>query len=229
MRRFRPIALLGLLSVTAALAFPGEGSALSAVFITLTSNGPSPADMTILAGQYPLWHNSDTTTHSVAFANGLCSFQLAPGASGECPAGFENAGSYPYTVDGTIQAGLVVTATAPDTVTLTAGGHSLRRGASLRLHGTLAAYECCLPPPSSVGLHVVVFARHDRHHPFRRLARGAPGRDSVAGFHYPWSLHVRPRATTIYIARVRYVRGGVQGPQVAWSRPFKVRVRPARR
>jgi hypothetical protein len=59
MRTCPPIVLLGLLVVMAALAFPGEGSALSAVSIDLSATGPSPADLTILAGMYPFWHNSD--------------------------------------------------------------------------------------------------------------------------------------------------------------------------
>ena len=228
MRTWRPIALLGLWAVVAALAFPGESSALSAVFITLTPTGPSPADMTISAGQLPFWRNTDQVTHSVAFANGLCSFQLAPGTTGQCPVGLD-VGRYQYTVDGTIQASLVVAALPPDTVTLTARGHVLRHGAQLRLHGTLAAYECCLPPPPRVDLRVIVLARHDRHHAFRRLARGATGRESPAGYRYPWSLHVRPRTTTIYIAKVTYQPEGEQGLRDAWSKPFRVRVAQPRR
>jgi hypothetical protein len=226
MRTCRPIALLGLLAVMAALAFPGEGSALSAVSIDLRPSGPSPADLTILVGMYPFWHNSDQATHSVTFANGLCSFQLAPGASGQCPTRFD-VGRYPYTVDGTIEASLVVTALAPDTVTLTARTHALRHGARLRLHGTLAAYECCLPPPARGSAPVVVLARHDRHHPFRRLARAATKPSHGAG--YPWSLRVRPRTTTIYIAKLTYQPTGAQGLRVAWSRPYRVRVSPSRR
>lgn len=226
MRRCRPIALLGLVGVVAVLAFPGESLGLSAVFINLTANGPSPTETTISAGMYPFWHNSDQATHSVAFADGRCSFQLAPGASGQCPTGFD-VGRYTYTVDGAIQATLVVAALAPDTVTLTAKSHALRHGARLRLHGTLTLSECCVPPPARAWVPVVVLARHDRHHPFRRFARGATATTHGAG--YPWSLRVRPGSTTIYIARLTYHPTGEQGSRVAWSRPFRVRVGPARR
>ena len=225
MRNWRPIALLGLLAVVATLAFPGESSALSAVFITLTPSGPSPADMTISAGQFPFWRNADQVTHTITFADGTCSFQLAPGTSGTCPTPLY-VGRYPYTVDGTTQASLVVTALPRDTVTMTAGRHALRHGERLRLHGRLAEYECCLPPGPRASLRVIVLARPDRHHRFQRLARGVSGRLGRSGSSYPWSLHVRPRTTTIYIARVTYHPVAEPGSRVAWSRPFRVTVSP---
>jgi hypothetical protein len=224
LRGWRLIALVALIGALSVLAFPADGSALSAAFIQLTQSGPPPSDLTIPAGMYPVWVNQDQVTHTVVFADGLCSFQLAPGAYGQCDFGF-SVGRYPYTVDGTVQASIVVSAPPPDTVTLTARQHSLRRDAQLRLHGLLSISQCCGPPPPRLEkTPVVVMARPDRHHAFHRLARAASGgRRQEAG--YPWWLNVHPRKATIYIAEVTYEPAGEQGSRQAWSRPFKVLVR----
>ena len=110
-RRPRLLAHVVLLGVLAVLALPSNSSALSAVFIVLTPTGPSPAVVTIPAFLYPVWMNQDSVPHTVTFANGECSVQVAPGAIGQCANGFSNGvGDYAYTVDGTAQASIVVTA-----------------------------------------------------------------------------------------------------------------------
>lgn len=107
--------LIGLLAVLGAvvLGFPSAGSALLPTWqISLTPSGPSPSvlDLTV-GGGYLFWINQDQVTHTVTFANGQCSFQLAPGARGNCGNDFPlaSAGQYPYTVDGTVQASVIVT------------------------------------------------------------------------------------------------------------------------
>src|SRR5438876_4787641 len=113
-RRRRLIAQLALVGVLALLAFPGEGSALRPTFvISLTPAGPSPAALEVPAGLGQIWFsNTDTVTHTVVFANGLCSIEVAPGRRGQCTSGFfmSYVGDYPYAVDGTSQAHLVIEA-----------------------------------------------------------------------------------------------------------------------
>ena len=99
-------------------------SALSEAFVQLTPTGPSPAVLTIPAGMYPVWVNNDHVTHTVSFANGLCTFQLAPGAYQECPVAF-SVGRYAYTVDGSAPGSVVVNALPPASVTLTARSHTI--------------------------------------------------------------------------------------------------------
>lgn len=226
-RRRRTIAQVACLAALS-LAFPSAGSALSGAPIALTPTGPSPAVLTIPAGMYPFWINDGQVTQTVVFANGLCSLELAPGESRGCTFPLL-VGEYAYTVDGATQGSIVVSALPPTTVTLTARSHTPPRAASLSLHGTLDWSVCCGPPISGP-LHVpiVVLARHDRHHPFRRLATvrsetRAPDRG------YVWRLNLHPDATTIYIAEVSYQPVGEQGRRRAWSRPFRVIVRRSAR
>ena len=128
-RRRWLIGQIAFVALLAVLALPSSGSALSAVFISLTPTGPSPAVLTISAGLYPVWINQDTVTHTVTFANG-CSIQVAPGGYGQCTNGFSGVvGDYAYTVDGTAQASIVVTAEGR-TVTLTARRHTIKRGSA---------------------------------------------------------------------------------------------------
>src|SRR3954452_7543976 len=104
------IAQVALVGALAVLALPSSGAAFSGIPIFLTANGPSPAVQTLTAGAYPIWINQDTATHTVTFANGRCSLQVRPGGGFVgCPTGFY-VGDYPYTVDGTIQASIVVAA-----------------------------------------------------------------------------------------------------------------------
>jgi hypothetical protein len=216
------VALLGGLI----LAFPSTGSALCALFVQLTPSGPSPAVVTIgPGGPYPVWTNSDQVTHTVTFANGLCSLQLAPGAYGQCNFPLL-VGQYPYTVDGSTQASVVVDALPPSSVTLTAKGHRLSRAAQLHLEGTLEWTQSGCGPPifGPLRVPIVVLARHDRYHPFRRLTTVRLERREPDG-RLVWKLNVRPKAKTIYIARLTYQPLGELGRRTAWSRPFKVSLR----
>ena len=63
----------------------------------------------MVAAKFMFFGNTDSVSHTVVFANGLCSLELAPGANEGCPFAFV-VGQYPYTVDGTIQASVVVNA-----------------------------------------------------------------------------------------------------------------------
>jgi hypothetical protein len=76
-----------------------------------------------------------------------------------------------------------------------------------------------------------VLARADRYHAFHRIAVVR------AKLHLPkggnpllgkllWRLRVHPRAKTIYIAEANYQPQGGQVWQQAWSKPFRLRVRP---
>jgi hypothetical protein len=227
-RRWRLIAQLGLFG-TLILAFPSAGSALSGVVVQLTASGPSPAVLTIPAGLFPFWTNNDHVTHSVTFANGLCSFQLAPGAYGQCNFGFP-VGQYAYTVDGTIQASVVVNALPPATVSLTARSHTIPTGrAQLRLHGTLnPSIGGGGGPIVALSMPIVVLARHDRYHPFRRIATVRSEKRTPYGSGFAWQLHLHPKTKSIYIAEVTYQPEGEQGQRQAWSRPFKVSVSHSR-
>src|SRR6266516_3953006 len=106
-RRWRFIAEVACLG-TLIFAFPSAASAVCGAAIGLTPSGPSPAALTIPADMYPFWINNDQVTHTVVFANGLCSLELAPGAAEGCNYFPFLVGQYPYAVDGTIQASIVV-------------------------------------------------------------------------------------------------------------------------
>jgi hypothetical protein len=217
------VALVGVLAV---LALPSSGLAFSAVFIYLTPTGPSPAVQTIPAGHYPVWVNQDTVTHTVAFASG-CSIQVAPGGYGECNNGLPSGvGDYPYTVDGTVQASIVVTAEGR-TVTLTARRHTISRGSELLLRGALAVAQTSPPVLSGPRQPVVVLARPDGRRSFHPIAvvTAKPHRwhgGSSANVHSVWRLRVRPQVSTTYIVEARYQS---QYWQRARSGPFRVRVR----
>ena len=227
-RRWR---LIGLFAVLGAgiLGFPAAGSALVGQLpIVLTANGPSPSVLNVgPGGRSPLWLNQDQVTHTVTFANGLCSIQLAPGDQGECSNDFFAAvGQYPYTVDGTVQANVNVSVYSR-TVTLTARRHTIKQGARLLLHGKLDYDVLGGSPPALVTrMPVTLLARANSHHPYRRVAVTAKlktRRSLSSGF--PWKLSVRPKKTTTYIAEA------TSDPsywQPARSRPFKVVVRASR-
>jgi hypothetical protein len=231
-RRRWLIAQLALVAVVAVLAFPGEGSALRPIFvISLTPAGPSPAALDVPAGLGQVWFsNTDTVTHTVVFANGLCSIEVAPNTRGQCPSGnfMSYVGDYPYAADGTSQAHLVIEAVGRS-VSLSARGHSISRGSRLRLHGRLQeASSNWSPPGPGSPQPIIVLARPDRYHAFHRIAVvGAKvhARTKNAAFgELLWQLRVRPRARTIYIAEANSQPSGGQVWQHAWSRPFRVRV-----
>jgi hypothetical protein len=219
MRGWRLTAQVALLGVLAMLALPADGSALRAVLIVLTPTGPSPSVQSLPAGLYPLWLNQDKVAHTVVFANGVCSFQVAPGAYGQCTNGFTQfAGQFAYTVDGAIQARIDV---VPEgrAVTLTARTHRIAPGAKLKLRGELDI-PILSPPGPPAPQPVIVLARHDRYHPFHRI-RIVTAR--THGWHLNWQLAVRPRARTIYVVEANsQPKGGGQYWQRAWSRSFTV-------
>jgi hypothetical protein len=218
---------IALLGVLAALALPSSSSALSAAFIALTPTGPSPAVLTIPAFMYPVWQNQDSVAHTVTFANGKCSVQIAPGAIGQCTNGFANGvGDYAYTVDGTVQASIVVAAVGRS-VSLGAKTHAIYRGSSVRLHGRLRVQTGSPPALEGPRQSVTVLARPDRHHPFHRIrvVTAKPHRSESPGDAYSvWQLHVRPGRNKIYIAEANSQPKGGQVWEPAHSRPFRVRV-----
>jgi D-glucuronyl C5-epimerase C-terminus len=225
----RPWRLIAQLALGGAViaAFPSAGSAVQGQFaIALTPSGPLPDVATLGAGALsPLWTNQDQVTHTVAFANGLCSLQIAPGDSAQCGDDFfAQVGRYPYTVDGTVQASVIVRLNRR-TVTLTARRHTITRGTMLALHGELFAAQSLPGPPRQP---VIVLARHDRQHAFRRVAvvraRSEVGRGRLA----IWRLRVRVRtSTTTYIAEAKSQPHSGLYWQNARSKPFVVRGRPA--
>ena len=225
LRRRLLIAQVCLVAVLAVLAFPGSGSALSAYFITLTAGGAAPAAASLPAGMYPVWVNHDTTTHTVAFPGGLCSFQVAPGAIGQCTGAGFSVGVHPYTVDGTAQASITVTP-GGRTVSLTARRHAIRRGARLTLHGLLNLAQTSPPvlPGARTSMRVTLLARYNSRHPFRAVATMRVARLTANGF--PWRRHIRPRRTTTYIVEANSQPAAGQAWQNAHSGPFTVRVRP---
>jgi hypothetical protein len=221
-RRRWLIAQVVLAGVLALLAFPDESSAFAGMPIALTATGPVPAIQTVSTVTYPYWINQDTVAHTVSFANGRCTVQVAPGGLADCPTGFASGPGDAYTVDGTAQASVVVQI-AGRTVTLGARTHQIAGGARLTLHGHLTSFVP-LPAPGPAS-PVTVLARSDRMHPFRRLAVVKPKIDYPKGSFVVlrWHLRVRPRARTIYIAEANT---NPQTWQRAWSKPFRVRVGP---
>jgi hypothetical protein len=216
------------------LALPSAGSAGVGVYvITLTPSGPSPDIETFSAygGAVPVWVNDDQVTHTVVFANGLCTLHVAPGAQGNCTNDWfwDYVGRYPYTVDGTTQASLVVSP-ALRTVTLTARSHTFRRGARLLLHGALAYFSTSgidLPPGPYSDMPVIVLARHDRQHAFHRIAMAKTG--ELQSSSYPWQLYVHPKTTTTYIAETTDQPELGQVWTNATSKPFRVVVKRKKR
>jgi len=226
------IAQLALVGVLALLAFPGASSGLRPTFvISLTPTGPSPAVMNIAPGLGQVWFsNADTVIHTVDFANGLCSLQVAPGDREQCANGFMgHVGDYPYTVDGISQAELVVEPVGRS-VSLGARSHTIHRGNQLRLHGRLREENSNWSPPSAgIPQPIIVLARRNGHQPFRRIAvvtakvhrptKGAPFGESL------WQVRVRPQRHMIYIAEANSQPKGGQVWQRAWSKTFRVFVR----
>jgi hypothetical protein len=226
-RRRWLIARLALFGVLALLVFPGAGSALLPQYIvSLTPTGPSPAEMSEPVGFPPVWfRNTDTVTHSVVFANGSCSIDVAPGTQRACTRHFP-IGDYAYTVDGTTQAHIVITA-IPRSVSLRAGHTIVTRGARLTLHGRLHDIHYPSPPNAGSPQPIMVLAVNYRGHRLHRIAvvmaKLTPKRDPFG--HLVWRLHVRPRATTTYIAEAVYQPPSGRVWKQAWSKPLKVVVR----
>jgi len=187
--------------------------------VFLTGAGPSPSTLMMHAGQNVTFFNTDSVTHTVVFANGLCSVTLTPGTGG-INGGFCNhpftyhAGSYAYTEDGKFP-GTVVTKLWSRSVTLTARTHTIQGGTRLTLNGQVTRADWQYSPPASVE----VLARHNATQPFKPIAWVHPGGVGAVSA-YEWKLTVRPNVTTTYIAKV-------PGRQIwtnAKSRPFTVRI-----
>lgn len=220
------------------LNFNPNGSCL----ISLTTTGPSPSEARMTPLETLAFTNIDSVSHTIAFANGLCTLTLTPGELGvvwnngqhpECNSKFPlYAGSYAYAVDGKFP-GTVATTAWRRSVTLTARTHTIRGGARLSLRGRVMQNPLAHAPPAPV----VVFARHNSKQPFESIATVRTrfqGHDHAT---YGWKLNVQPGLTTTYVAKVTGQRlcyfpasqcAHPQG-QVwtnATSRPFTVRVGP---
>lgn len=221
--RLRLTLQFGVIAAVAVLVFPASGSALSARFIQLTASGPSPAALSIPAGQYPLWINNDSRAHTVVFANGLCTLHVAPGAIAQCIRGF-GVGAYTYTVDRTA-AGTLTVAPESRSVSLAAAKRAIRHGARLTLHGLLSYGHGGIPISNGAktSMRVTLLARPDRRHSFRAVASVRPAALGPKG--YPWQRIIRPRRTTIYIVEANSQPSSGEFWRAARSRPFKVVVR----
>ena len=225
---------VALLGVLAGLAFPSDGSAYTgAQPVSLTATGPSPSTLTMTAGQYMVFHNQDSVTHTVAFANGLCSLTVSPGewvgpaysvnGSQACNNNVPfYVGSYPYTVDGKVP-GMVETTPASRSVTLTARTHIVRRGQRVTLHGRVTWDNNCCEFANTAPFPVIVLARYPGSRIFKAIATvtmlgGGDVQDS-------WRLKLRPGVATTYIAQLTGQLSGGPIWQPATSRPFTVRMR----
>jgi hypothetical protein len=202
--------------------------------VALTGTGPSPSTLKMHAGGNVDFYNPDSVTHTVVFENGLCSLALTPltgsgglfGLPGSCNDPFWlYAGSYAYTVDGKFT-GTVVTTPWRRSVTLKARTHTVRRGTRLTLHGRVSWNGFSR---GTQWFPVIVLARHDSNHPFKRIATVPLSWGRT--FLDRWNLAVQPSETTTYIAKVagQFQFKGVFPHGQLWtnarSRPFTIRVR----
>jgi hypothetical protein len=219
------LALVGALTL---LVFPGASSALIQPFVVnLTSNGPYPAVMTMPAG-YPLvFSNTDSVTHSIAFADGSCSLDVAAGDDAQCPASLAAyVGDYAYTVDGTTQAQIVIQAVGRS-VTLRARRHSIHRGSHLTIRGQL--HDAQLPSPCRTGPSqpIIVIARPYAGHPFHRVAvvRALRRQPTSGCARLVWQVRIHPRSSMTYVAIASYQPHGGRVWERARSKPFRIDVR----
>jgi hypothetical protein len=232
-RRGRLIVELALVGVLALLVFPGAGSALRPMLtISLSSSGPSPAVFTTPVGLGSIWfHNTDTVTHSIAFADGWCSGQVAP--DGRLYCGFlPHVGDYAYTFDGSIQAHVVAKAVGRS-VSLRARSHSIRLGSQLTLRGRLQEANSNWSPPSAgQPQRIIVIARPYLGHPFHRVAvvtATVHPRTKRAPFgELRWHVRIRPHWDMTYVAVASYQPAAGTVWQRATSKPFRIIVRRPR-
>jgi hypothetical protein len=196
-----------------------------------------------------VFRNTDSLTHTIAFANGRCSLTVTPG---EQEAGLpwvhckndtftRYVGSYAYKVDGKFP-GSVETTPLRRVVTLTASTHTIPGGARLTLHGQVLRRDQGSPLLITPPVPVVVLARHNSKQPFEPIAtvraRFQGDVTNAAHYHasYGWKLNVQPDVTTTYIAKVTSQRlcsrpaSQCAHPQgQVWSNPksrtFTVRIR----
>lgn len=239
-KRFGALALVAAVATAAGLFAGPSKSAASNPYckpaalpcvITLTGTGPSPSTLTMEAWRGLAFINTDSVTHTVVFANGLCSLTLTAGEENGhgvyCKSDFTAfVGTYAYTVDGKFP-GTVATKPIPRSVTLTARTHTIRSGARLTLHGMVVPpgwrYHVSNPPAWKHNVTVTVLARPDGQHSFRPIATVNPRLLSTDPG--SWRLTVRPAATTTYIAKVTSQLPQGQIWTNAKSRPFTVRTR----
>lgn len=239
MRTWLSIATVVVAAAAAAFLAPSGGSTgVKVVEVALTSAGASPSTVRMYVGtELVNFVNEDSVSHTVVFADGHCSLDIPPGSPptnwGDCRGRHGQwpfyAGSYAYTVDGT-SPGEIDVMGFPRSVSLTAHTHAVRLGGKLTLHGHLTIRgphgidaPCAVGPRSPV---IRVLARHDRRHPFERIAMFVRPYGSVKvvkhSCTYRWQLEVRPGLRTIYIADSTFAR---RWWAPATSRPFAVRVR----
>lgn len=230
-KRLKAIAVLMTAGAVAAGLFAGpSASSPGTCFrvycsITLTASGPSPSTLTAPATSQLIFDNTDSVAHTVVFANGLCSFTVAPQQSSECATDTTfYVGSYAYTVDGRF-AGTVVTRPLRRSVTLTAPRHGIRRGTSLTLHGRVSWIDY-RPFSQQPQFHVIVLERQNGSQAFRQITTGrlwsSQPNQNRAGVSFSWKRKVHPGGTTTYIARVAGYKGVWSA---ATSRAFTVRIR----
>jgi hypothetical protein len=228
-RRHRSIVQLALVGLFALLVFPAAGSALVPTYtISLTSSGPSPALLSTTANYGHLeFRNTDSVSHRVTFANGSCSADVAPNDAVQCGS-LLYVGHYPYTVDGTTQAEVVVEPAARH-VSLLASRHAVWRGSKITLHGRLMEGGLGGPPGAGSPQRIIVIARPYEGHPSCRIGT------VMATLHPPtkrarygellWHLRIRPRFGMTYVAIASYQPKGGQVWVRALSKPFRIAVR----
>jgi plastocyanin len=234
-RSWLAIAEVALVGVLGALAFPSDGSGyISSYPVSLTATGPSPSTLKFDAGRYMLFDNKDSVTHTVVFANGLCSLTLSPGEHAgpgnelgpdnpDCNDNFTfYVGSYAYTVDGKFP-GTVETMPAFRSVTLKARTHKVRRGERLTLHGKVMWDNNVTSLATKAPFPVIVLARYAGSHSFKAIATVSMGpAGDASGL---WHLKVRPGIATTYIAKVTGQLSNGRIWKQATSRRFAVRMR----
>ncbi len=228
-RRGTLLTQVGFLGILVGLAFPGEGLALRPTFtINLSATGPSPASLTLPVGLgQVMFNNTDTVTHTFAFANGWCSDELP--AAGNFSCGIpQHVGDYPYTVDGTTQADVVVVAVGRS-VTLTSKSHSVRLGSQVTLRGRLREENSTWSPPTAGEPQpIIVIARPHRGHAFHRvavvMATLHPRTKQDPFGELLWHVRIRPRSGMTYVALASYQPAGGKFWQRARSTPFRVNV-----
>jgi plastocyanin len=229
------IARIALVGVLAALAFPSDGSGyISSYPVSLTATGPSPSTLKFDAGRYMLFDNKDSLTHTVVFANGLCSLTLSPGEQAgpgnelgpdnpNCNDNFTfYVGSYAYTVDSKFP-GTVETTPAYRSVTLTARTHRVRRGQRLTLYGKARWDNNATSMWSTPPFPVIVLARYAGTHAFKAIATVTMPAD--VDVQDVWHLKVRPGRATTYIAELTGQLSNGRIWKQATSLPFTVRMR----
>lgn len=232
--------LIASFALVVMLAVPGVPAARPAagtevVQVALTGAGPSPSTVRMYpATELVNFVNQESVSHTVVFADGHCSLTIPPGSPpanwGDCHGPHGQwpfyTGSYAYTMDGTFP-GRIDVVGFPRSLSLAARTDTVRLGGRLTLTGHLTIGK---GGPCAVGRSsplIRVLARHDRSHPFKRIAMfRLPFGTATVGRHsctYTWRLHVRPGLPTIYIADSKV---GTQWWRPATSRPFRVLIRP---